>query len=171
MGLEFRRVLFRSGMAKSDLKPKLGANAAYQYTGNPIELNLNLQNNPLHIQGQNNRYGASVALSQPLYSGGKLMASLKKAELQQEYAENNSMLLTSVVSQQSDMTYWSSVARKEMTKVIEGSKQNVENLVKIVKQRVDVGYANPEDLLMTEVKLNEIEYQLQQAQTAYATSI
>ena len=40
--------------ARADLKPKLSGDANFQYTGNPLEINLNLpgMDNPLQIQWQ-----------------------------------------------------------------------------------------------------------------------
>lgn len=161
------------GAAKADLKPKLGAGATYQYAGHPIELNIEAEalGTPLHFQGQNNKYGASLSLSQPLYSGGRLLALLEKAGYQRDYALNEALLLRNVISRQSDVTYWNSVARGELVGVAEESKKAVGDLVKIVKLRVDLGYTDPSDLLMAEVKLNEAEYALQQSQTVFATSV
>ena len=80
-------------------------------------------------------------------------------------------MMKDVVSQQSDVTYWSCVARKEIAGVIEESKNSVGKLVTLIKQRVDLGYTDPGDLLMAEVKYNEIEYLYQQAQTSFATTV
>ena len=52
--------------AKADLKPKLSGDANFQYTGNPIELTVNLpQSNPLTFEGRDMKYGASLSLMQP----------------------------------------------------------------------------------------------------------
>lgn len=161
------------GAAKADLKPKLQGGASYQYTGNPMELNIDIPaaGSPVHFQGQHNSYGLSAALSQPVYSGGRLLAMLRKAEFQHDYARNQELLLKNGVSQQSDVTYWSSVAHGEMVSVAEDSKKAVEKLVKLVRQRVELGYTDVNDLLMAEVKLNEAEYTLQQSKTLLATSV
>lgn len=55
--------------ARADLKPKLSGDANFQYTGNPLEINLNLpgMDNPLQIQGRDTKYGASLTLLQPIY--------------------------------------------------------------------------------------------------------
>ena len=44
--------------ARADLKPKLSGDANFQYTGNPLEINLNLpgMDNPLQIQGRDTKY-------------------------------------------------------------------------------------------------------------------
>ena len=42
-------------------------------------------------------------------------------------------------------------------------------MVQTIKERVEVGLVDPQDLLMAEVKLNEAEYQLLQAQSNFET--
>ena len=160
------------GAARADLKPKLGAGASYQYVGHQMELNINLEalGSPVSFQGQNDQYNAFLSLSQPVYQGGRLLAILKRAEGQRDVAQYQSQMLTSVVSQQSDVTYWNCVAMGEVAAVALESKESIEEFVKVVKQRVDLGYADPTDLLMVEVKLNESEYMLMQANTSYAIS-
>ena len=53
--------------ARADLKPKLSADANFQYTGNPMELNIDLpsMSAPLTFQGRDLKYGASLTLLQP----------------------------------------------------------------------------------------------------------
>ena len=49
--------------AKADLKPKLSGDANFQYTGNPIELTINLPQTPLlTFEGRDMKYGASLSL-------------------------------------------------------------------------------------------------------------
>ena len=148
-----------SGAAKADLKPKVSANAAYQYVDKPMELSFSIPSfdTPLGFQGAHNNYAATLAITQPIYSGGRLTQFVKKSGYQKDYAVNEMAMMKDVVSQQSDVTYWSCVARKEIAGVIEESKNSVGKLVTLIKQRVDLGYTDPGDILMAEVKYNEIE--------------
>lgn len=47
--------------ARADYKPKLSAGANFNYTGNPMELNLNLPSleNPVSFKASDTKYGAS----------------------------------------------------------------------------------------------------------------
>lgn len=51
----------------------------------------------------------------------------------------------------------------------EDFRNSIAALVKTIKERVEVGLVDPQDLLMAEVKLNEAEFQLLQAQSNFET--
>ncbi|MGL4331308.1 MAG: TolC family protein, partial [Bacteroidales bacterium] len=59
-------------------------------------------------------------------------------------------------------------ANAELVEVSESLKKSIENLVNIVKQRVEAGAVSRNDLLMAEVKLNDAEFQLLQIENQLA---
>lgn len=65
--------------ARKDLRPKLSGDANFQYTGNPIQLTLDLPSmqNPLTFEGKDMKYGASLTLLQPVYTGGRLLETIR----------------------------------------------------------------------------------------------
>ena len=133
--------------AQKDLRPKLSGDANFQYTGNPIQLTLNLPSmqNPLTFEGKDMKYGASLSLLQP-------------AEF-----------FRSAVCYQTDMQYWNTVARAELLQVATDYRNSIASLTQTIRERVEVGLVDPQDLLMAEVKLNEAEYQLLQAKSNLET--
>ena len=157
--------------ARADLKPKLSGAANFQYTGNPLELSLDIPTLGLSktVEGKQLKYGGSLSLLQPVYTGGRLLESIRMAQHQQSLASNQSKLLNDAVCYQTDIQYWSAVARMEIVSVAEDFRNSMAALVKTIKERVDVGFVDPQDLLMAEVKLNEAEYQLLQAQSNFET--
>ena len=157
--------------ARADLKPKLSAGANFQYTGNPTELTLDLPSlgSPMTFQGSDLRYGASLSLLQPIYTGGQIMESIRLAQHQQSLAAGQQEAIRSVVCYQTDIQYWSTVARHEIVGVATDFRNSIASLTQTIRERVDVGLADPQDLLMAEVKLNEAEYQLLQAQNNFET--
>ena len=50
--------------ARADFKPKLSAEGNFNYTGNPLELSIDLpsMNSPLYFQGKDLKYGATLSL-------------------------------------------------------------------------------------------------------------
>lgn len=156
--------------ARADLKPKLSAGANFQYTGNPMELTLDLPSMgaPMTFQGTDLRYGASVSLLQPIYTGGLILESIRLAEHQQSLAVGQQEAIRSAVCYQTDIQYWSAVARHELVAVATEFRNSIASLTATIRERVDVGLADPQDLLMAEVKLNEADYQLLQAQNNFA---
>lgn len=157
--------------ARADLKPKLSGDANFQYTGNPVSLELDIASlqQPLAFEGRHMKYGASVSLLQPLYTGGRLLETIRMSQHQQSLATNQSDLFRSGICYQTDIQYWNAVARQEIVGVAEDFRNSVAALVQVIRERTEVGLVDPQDLLMAEVKLNEAEYQLLQAKSSFET--
>lgn len=157
--------------ARADLKPKLSGAVSFQYTGNPMELTLDIPSIGLSktVEGKNLNYGGSLSILQPVYTGGRVLESIRMAQHQQALAGNQAKALNDAVCYQTDIQYWSAVARQEIVDVAEDFRNSIAALVKTIKERVEVGLVDPQDLLMAEVKLNEAEYQLLQAQSNFET--
>lgn len=157
--------------ARADLKPKLSGIANFQYTGNPMELSLDIPSMGLSktVEGRQLNYGASLSILQPVYTGGRVLESIRMAQHQQSFADNQAEAVNAAVCYQTDIQYWSTVARHEIVAVAEDFRNSMAALVKTIRERVEVGLVDPQDLLMAEVKLNEAEYQLLQAKSNFET--
>ena len=157
--------------ARADLKPKLSGAASFQYTGNPMELTLDIPSIGLSktVEGKNLNYGGSLSILQPVYTGGRVLESIRMAQHQQALVGTQAKALNDAVCYQTDIQYWSAVVRQEIVDVAEDFRNSIAALVKTIKERVEVGLVDPQDLLMAEVKLNEAEYQLLQAQSNFET--
>lgn len=157
--------------ARADLKPKLSGIANFQYTGNPMELSLDIPSMGLSktVEGKQLNYGASLSILQPVYTGGRVLESIRMAQHQQSFADNQAEAVNAAVCYQTDIQYWSTVARHEIVAVAEDFRNSMATLVKTIRERVEVGLVDPQDLLMAEVKLNEAEYQLLQAKSNFET--
>lgn len=151
--------------AKADFLPSLSGNANFNHIGNPSELTVEIPSlsEPLSFQGKDLKYGASLTLAQPIYSGGAIKAGYEKAKKENEISKYEMTRITNNILYDADVYYWNNVARQEMTKIAREFKESVSILVDVVKHRVDEGYTDRNDLLMAEVKLNDAEYQLIQA--------
>lgn len=154
--------------AKADFLPQLSANANFNYTGHPLELTRQMpgMESPVSIQGKDTKYGASLTLAQPLYTGGAIKAGYEKSKKETEMAEHEKRRVRNNVIYDADVYYWNAVAQTEMVRVAEEYKASVERLVEVVKHRVEVDFTDKNDLLLTEVKLNDARYQLLQAQNS-----
>lgn len=157
--------------AQKDLRPKLSGDANFQYTGNPIQLTLDLPSmqNPLTFEGKDMKYGASLTLLQPVYTGGRLLETIRMAKFQHSLAAHQAEYFRSAVCYQTDMQYWNTVARAELLQVATDYRNSIASFARTIRERVEVGLVDPQDLLMAEVKLNEAEYQLLQAKSNLET--
>lgn len=160
-------------MARADKKPKVAAGANFTYSGNPMELTLALpsMDQPMTFSGQNMQYGASVSILQPVYTGGRLNETLRMARLQNSEASYQRGYVYSAVCYQTDVQYWSAVARAEMVGVARDQYAAIDTLTRRIEGRVEAGLIDPQELLMARVKLNEAQYQLLQAEANLKTSI
>ena len=61
------------------------------------------------------------------------------------------------------MQYWNTVARTEIVRISDDYRNSIASLTQTIRERVNAGLTDRQDLLMMEVKLNEAEYQLLQA--------
>ena len=99
--------------AKADFKPKITGNADAKYTGNPLELNIALPSTyggrSYTFSGRNTKYGASLTMAQPIYTGGLLKASYGKAKAESENAAFEKKRITNNLIYQADQTYWNYV--------------------------------------------------------------
>ncbi|WP_368337326.1 TolC family protein [Parabacteroides merdae] len=151
--------------AQKDLYPKLSGNANFQYTGNPLELTLDLPStgNPVTFEGKDLKYGASVSLTQPIYTGGRLLETIRLARYRHNVSGFQEEYIRSGIYLQTDMQYWNTVARTEIVRISDDYRNSVASLTQTIRERVEAGLTDRQDLLMMEVKLNEAEYQLLQA--------
>lgn len=162
MHSEYRKV------AKSDFKPKLIGGANFNYTGNPYEISLNspTTGNNMSFEGQHMNYGVGLSLEQSIYAGGSLQGQLDAAKYKQSIATNNLDRTINAVLFEADVKYWQVIAQNEMVDVARSYVNSVKKLEEVARHRVEVDYADKNDLLMTEVKLNDANYQLLRAQNS-----
>lgn len=158
--------------AKDDLKPKLDAGGTYQYCGNPMELTISLPSSDARIyaQGQNQSCSYNLSLSQPIYTGGRILESIRLSNQRHSLQSDTFDLIRSNVCFQTDVQYWNTVASIELASLFKASYQGVAELKRLVEERVNVGMADPQDLLMVEVKLNNSHYQLLKSQNEVTTN-
>ena len=158
--------------ARADRTPTLSAGADFKYTGNPLELSAELPGvGPLTFEGQDLNYGASVTLLQPVYTGGRIIEAIRLAESQTLVAEAEQELLHSSVCYQVDVQYWTAVARYELMTVADEFLRSVTDLERIVRERVEAGAADRQELLTVEVKRNEAEYRCLQAENDFKVGL
>ena len=103
---------------RSDWKPKLSGNANFQYTGQPLQLTLDLPSleQPMTFEGRDLKYGASLSLLQPVYTGGRILESIRMAGYRHSFASNQEELFRSAVCYQT-IAILNTVARREIVGV------------------------------------------------------
>lgn len=157
--------------ARAGRIPTLSAGGDFRYTGRPLTYSTDLPGvGPLTFEGQNWKYGASATLSQPLYTGGRITAEIRRAESGTRMSEAERELLRSELCYRVDVQYWTTVARRERMTVAGEQLEAVADLERIVRERVEAGLCDRQELLTVEVKHNEARYRLLQTQSDFETS-
>lgn len=157
--------------ARSGRLPSVSTDVSAKYQKNPMELNFTLPDSDknLHFRGRHEGYDASITFLQPIYTGGEVLKTIQIASMYQNIAENQKELVRTAVCFQTDVQYWTTVARFEMTAVAQETFQSAAELVEIIRERVEAGLVDPQDLLMAEVRKNEAEYQMLQVRNNFET--
>ncbi|MGM9709777.1 MAG: TolC family protein [Prevotella sp.] len=159
--------------AEKDLYPKLSGDASFQYTGNPLQLTLNLpaMDAPMTFTGKDTKYGVGVSLQQPVYTGGRLLETIRAAKFRSDISSYNGEMVRTAVCCHADVQYWNTVARKEIAGIARNFHSSVASLAQTIRERVETGMTDHQDLLMMEVKLNEADLQMAQAQKEFDNSL
>ncbi len=108
-------------------------------------------------------YLAGLTLTQPLFTGGKIIASNKLAKIGVESAAETRRKTEMDVIAEADNAYWTYVAVGEKVKLLEAYRKQLDELYNQISQRVNVQMATRSELLRIDAKRSQILYQLKKA--------
>lgn len=111
-------------------------------------------------------FTAGISLQQPLFMGGKILASYRMATLYTDLAAQQEVLTRTEVIVRSDEAYTNVVRASEMVAVAESYHRLLAELERQVDAAVRNGMAVRNDLLKVQVRGNEAELALTQANNA-----
>lgn len=109
-------------------------------------------------------YLAGITLNQPIFAGGKIIASNKLAAIGVDCAKENRRKTEMDIIAEADNAYWTYVAVGEKIKLLEAYQKQLDELYRQIAKTVEVQMATKSDLLRVEAKRSQILYQLKKAQ-------
>lgn len=112
----------------------------------------------------------SVNLTQPLYTGGKIKAANKMAELNEELTATQTELTEDEIEQRTDQAYWLVVSLCHKERLATSYRDLLLHLDSDVQKMISEGVATKADGLSVSVKLNEAEMTLTQVEDGLALS-
>ncbi|WP_308278862.1 TolC family protein, partial [Prevotella sp.] len=115
-------------------------------------------------------YAISVMVTQPIYMGGAITAANKMAQIGEELAQNNIEMSTQKTLHDIDQAYWTVVSVKHKKRLAESFLEVVKKLDEDVKKMIKEGVATRADGLKVDVKVNEAEMALTQAENGLVLS-
>ncbi len=153
-------------LSKKAMLPQFDFSADYIYTADPqvmsipsvafgISTTSDVVFHDLYKQlTYNNMYNGGIDFSLPLYMGGKLQNYKKMAAFGVNMAEQNMENTKDNLVVEVDKKYWSLVSLKENILVIKKSVKLLEDIVRETNNRYKVGIVTKNEVLKTQVELN-----------------
>ena len=117
-----------------------------------------------------NMWAGAVTLRQPIYMGGAITAANRMADINERLARNEIDLKTQETLYDIDHTYWLVVSLRQKHRLAESYLELVKKLDDDVHKMIDEGVATRADGLKVDVKVNEAEMQLTQAENGLSLS-
>lgn len=111
-----------------------------------------------------NIWAGSVMVRQPIYMGGAIIAANKIADIGEQIAENDLDQQTQSTLYSIDQAYWLAVSLKQKQKLAISYRDLVKKLNEDVHKMIQQGVATKADGLKVDVKVNEAEMQITQAE-------
>lgn len=118
----------------------------------------------------NNSYMAGINLQQPVFMGGKIVSAYKMSKIGKEMANLNVAMTESEVIAKTDEAYWLHIQLIELQKTAVKYKEVVEELYRNVQSAREEGMLPQNDVLKVQVKMDEAELQLRQAENGMRLS-
>lgn len=113
-------------------------------------------------------YALSVMLTQPIYMGGAITAANRMARIGEDMARNSIDASTQTTLHSIDQAYWTVVSVNHKKRLAESYLEVVKKLDDDVKKMIHEGVATRADGLKVDVRVNEAEMQLTQAENGLA---
>ena len=118
--------------------------------------------NALHTDTRN-MFMASAVVTQPIYRGGAISAANKMASISEQMVANDYEAKLQATLHGTDHAYWMVVSLKHKRKLADNYLKLVKKLSNDVHKMIDEGVATRADGLKVDVKVNEAEMTLTQA--------
>ncbi len=110
------------------------------------------------------QYTASIGITQPLYTGGRITQQRRSAVFQEEAAQHSVHASAADIELQTLSTYWQWSKAVAQITALQASVARMEAQLTDTKNLKNAGLATDNDLLASEVILDQIQLQLQSAQ-------
>lgn len=115
-------------------------------------------------------YMAGITMEQPIYTGGKINAGNKMADIGIEMAGENQTLQQLNTLEEADKAYWTYISVSEKVKLAQQAVNMLDEIVQKARNAHEVGMANRNDLLKAQVEYNSARLNLQKAQNGLMLS-
>ncbi|MBR5853219.1 MAG: TolC family protein [Alistipes sp.] len=116
-------------------------------------------------------WGVRTTLSQPIFSGGRVRSSAKRAEMAYEAMLSRQESEWLSVRYDAEVAYWRLSRAETYLRAIEEYYAIVQTLREVASHRFEEGYTSKSDLLQVESRLSDAEYQLSLAEQQWRVAL
>ena len=116
-------------------------------------------------------WGVRTTLSQPIFSGGRVRSSAKRAEMDYQVMLSRQESEGLAVRYDAEVAYWRLSRAETYLRAIEEYYAIVQTLREVASHRFEEGYTSKSDLLQVESRLSDAEYQLSLAQQQWRVAL
>jgi len=109
-------------------------------------------------------YVTGIVMNQPIYTGGKISAGNKMADIGIEMAGENLTMQQMNTLEEADKAYWTYISVLEKVKLAQQAVNMLDEMVQKARNAHEVGLANRNDLLKAQVEFNRARLNLQKSQ-------
>ncbi len=124
---------------------------------------------PLEVS-LNGAYILGLNMDQPVYTGGKINAGNRMADIGLDMAHENLSLQRMNTILATDQAYWTFISVTEQVKLAEQALEMLEEFVQLARNSHEVGLASRNDLLKAQVEYNNTKLNLQKARNGLELS-
>jgi len=143
-------------------------NPVLDANGNPIVENWALLPSRKLTVGNTHNYGAAITVTQPLFTGGKVLEQYNISRYEKAIAQQAMELTRQEVLYQTDQHYWQVVSLKEKVRLATQYKATVQAHLEDLQNYRDEGFITDNDLLKAQVKLEQANLKVLQAANGQA---
>lgn len=154
--IEVRQAKLDKQIALTNYLPKLSGSATEAYLTNK-ETTMG----KISFDGV---YMAGFSIQQPVFMGGKIIATNKKAQIGKEAAKENQRLKRQQVISETDNIYWNYVAVKEKVELLKQYILRLDSVYADTKVKVENQYSTESDLIRITSHISQAKYNLQKAE-------
>jgi len=162
----YRRQVEREGQAESKwwqavlaFGPTAGLSGSYVLANKPMTMVLDMPGlpMPMEIETSTNYYAGQLSVSQPLFTGFKLLNGFRIAGLQYDSAKDTTRVARTQLHLDVTRAFYNAMVTEQLTQVTEASLESMQQHLEIVKARYREGAASNFEVLRAQVQLANMQ--------------
>lgn len=138
---------------KKDYYPTIDITGDYSFLQNPILI----EANGVSTEGLQNLYGFDAPIIQNIYRGSSVRKANEMAGLEKDLVFSSKENVEDLLLRETELKFWAAIYNEELLVLIEEYELVIDDLAKVIEDKVSAEIISRNDLLLVEVRQNEAE--------------